>query len=354
MHVHKVALPVWHVGADTVVSACVKGSHCPKIRRYGFAEVLRDSAAYSFLGRTFMINEGVCLVGERRLAYRTVGSSSRPILFLHGVARRSQSFLPLFSSLAIDYRLTALDFRGHGSSSWCPSSNHRNEASSLDSAEAPKYTVVDYVADIDDVINEQISGSVVLYGHSLGAMVAARFASLHPSRVSALVLEDPPWHTMGARIAETPLLSFFKGLHAIRCQTSDIQQGRKLLAEMHVTDPSTGGVTRLGDVRDQASLRFTAACLQHMDPAVFEPIVAGRWLDGYPLTETIAQIQCPTLLLQADSCVGGMLTDEDAQLFQDLCSDCTFVRSPGCGHLMHWLRPTELLSHLHAFLASLN
>jgi pimeloyl-ACP methyl ester carboxylesterase len=185
-------------------------------------------------------------------------------------------------------------------------------------------------------------------------MVAARYASLHPSRVSALVLEDPPWQTMGSRIAETPLLSFFQGLHAIRRQTSDLQQCCQLLAKLEIRDPSSGSVTRLGDVRDQASLRFTAACLQHMDPAVFEPIVQGSWLDGYPLTETIQGIQCPTLLLQADSCAGGMLTDDDARLFQELSADCTLVRIPGCGHLMHWLRPTELLSHLHAFLASLH
>ncbi len=90
-----------------------------------------------------------------------------------------------------------------------------------------------------------------------------------------------------------------------------------------------------------------------LDPAVLDPIVAGNWLDGYDVRETLAGIPCPTLLLQADPQRGGMLSEEDAQLAESLISDCWRVKIPGCGHLIHGLQPEESTRYTLPFLASL-
>ena len=127
----------------------------------------------------------------------------------------------------------------------------------------------------------------------------------------------------------------------------------KQLSAMIVAEPGSGAEVPLKTIRDPASIRFTAGCLMDLDPAVLDPVVAGKWLDGYDVRETLAGIACPTLLLQADPQRGGMLSEEDAQLAESLISDCARVRIPGCGHLIHELQPAESTRYTLPFLASL-
>jgi pimeloyl-ACP methyl ester carboxylesterase len=110
----------------------------------------------------------------------------------------------------------------------------------------------------------------------------------------------------------------------------------------------------LGDLRDAAAVRFTASCLRRLDPRVLEPIVAGRWLDGYDRDGLLRQIRCPVLLMQADPGSGGMLTNEDAAEIATLVADCTHVRLRGAGHLLHWERTQELTNLAMNFLETVD
>ena len=114
-----------------------------------------------------------------------------------------------------------------------------------------------------------------------------------------------------------------------------------------------GKPIRLGDVRDDTALRFSASCLGRVDPAVLTPIVEGRWLEGYDETRSFQLVRCPTLLLEADPSAGGMLQEEDARIAQSLIRDCIRIRMDGASHLIHWSRREALLNHVTAFLESL-
>src|SRR5947209_9478255 len=83
-----------------------------------------------------------------------------PMLFLHGVLRCWQDFLPLIAPLTTRWHVHALDFRGHGRSS--PRSG--------------RYRVVDYVEDAAAFLRHGCDEPAVVYGHSLGAMVALAVA----------------------------------------------------------------------------------------------------------------------------------------------------------------------------------
>jgi len=111
------------------------------------------------------------------------------------------------------------------------------------------------------------------------------------------------------------------------------------------------GFKRLGDLRDRASLTWSAECLRQLDPKVLTPVIEGRWLDGYDFPSLLSGVRCPTLLLQADPSTGGALTDEDAATLQSLVSGCQHVRFPGCGHNLHRDRPKEVLQALQSFAA---
>jgi hypothetical protein len=75
-----------------------------------------------------------------------------PLLFLHGVGRLWQDFLPLVPRFACRWQIFAVDFRGHGQSDFAPG----------------KYLVTDYVRDALFVAREVIGKPLVVYGHSLG------------------------------------------------------------------------------------------------------------------------------------------------------------------------------------------
>lgn len=230
----------------------------------------------------------------------------------------------------------ALDLRGHGDSPRRPG----------------EYLVTDYVSDVLSFL-ESRDEALVVYGHSLGAMVGASVAAKVPDKVSALILEDPPFETMGSRIHNGFFHSYFSCLRQFASSTLSVAELARNLAEMRFGPPGNERAIRLGDLRDAASLRFSAKSLKQLDPEVLVSIIEGRWLEGYDQRRILRLIKCPVLVLQADEKAGGMLGDEDAELMLDSILDCTRVRFPDAGHLLHWVETDAIARNAIAFLESL-
>ena len=262
--------------------------------------------------------------------------SGPPLLLLHGVTRAGRDFTPLVPSLVPRWTVEALDFRGHGASGRAPG----------------RYLVADYVRDVVAALQREGPAPAIVYGHSLGAMVAAGAAAAVPDRVRALVLEDPPFETMGELIAQTQFLEYFAKMRALLSgerSLVDLVQG---LADLTFAAPG-GQPVRLGDVRDRAALRLAARCLADVDPFVLDPILERRWLGGFDRDGVFAAIQCPTLMLQADPAAGGMLTDDAVRSASERIRDLSVVRFERTGHLIHWLDTPALERAVLSFLASL-
>jgi pimeloyl-ACP methyl ester carboxylesterase len=286
-----------------------------------------------------MLTEYTLAVGEASLHYARGPSSGPPMLLLHGVLRAWQDFMPLIPALAARWQVDALDFRGHGRST--PRPGH--------------YRVVDYVEDAALFLRHGCDEPAVVYGHSLGAMVALAVAGGPAAECcKAVILEDPPFETVGNRIHETVFLSQFLGMKPLAGSKASIAEVARALAEIELVTPGTGRITRLGDVRDAVALRFGARCLKQVDPDVLTPIVAGEWLKGYDLDAILAGVRCPVLLLQGDMAAGGMLTDGDAERLASRLPDCARIKLEGVGHLIHWTQTEATLRLLIAFLESLD
>ncbi len=275
------------------------------------------------------------LLGTER-HYACTDNAAPPLLLLHGVTRRWQCFLPVVDAFSLRFRVHALDFRGHGRSD----------------RETNGYRVVDYVRDAVEFVRTVLREPAVIYGHSLGAMVAAATAAKLPDLVRGVVLEDPPFDTMGSRIDTTPLRGYFSALRRWAGSDRPIGEIARELAEVRMQTPGQPTSIRLGELREAAWFRFAARCLQRLDPTVLEPIVAGRWLEGYDVAEILPRIACPTLLLQADTSAGGMLIEDDARAAERLIPDCARVKF-GCHHLIHWYDTRKLLNTTWEFLESL-
>jgi len=101
------------------------------------------------------------------------GSSSTSVVLHHGFLDHSRSWDPLAERLQGQYRVLAVDGRGHGDSDWIGAGGY--------------YYFQDYVSDLSRVIDELTEGPVILVGHSMGGMVVSLFCGAFASRVRAMV-----------------------------------------------------------------------------------------------------------------------------------------------------------------------
>jgi pimeloyl-ACP methyl ester carboxylesterase len=259
------------------------------------------------------------------------------LLMLHGVGRAGRTFSSLACLLPSRFHVRAVDFRGHGSS------DHADGA----------YRICDYLQDALAAIDAE-PGSVVLYGHSLGALVATAAAAARPTRVSAVVLEDPPSPEFWRSLADTMYQPTFAAMQrwAGRRDLSVRELAANFGNEVVKSWPD-GRVMRISDVRDAVSLRFSASCLRNLDPRVMTRILEGRWHEGYDQQASFAAVPCPALLLRGEVARGGMLSLEDAEQLQGQMSDCLRIDFPTAGHLLHWQVRNEVAGHVGTFLESL-
>src|SRR5262245_1152240 len=111
-----------------------------------------------------------------RLHYLDWGGAETPvILLLHGIARHAHTFDHLVPTLGREYRVIALDMRGHGDSDW---------------SSQGAYLVEDYVKDLEAFVRALGLERVTLLGNSTGGRVVQVFAGRNPTRVERLVVED--------------------------------------------------------------------------------------------------------------------------------------------------------------------
>lgn len=276
--------------------------------------------------------------GEAPLNYAIGPPSGPPLVFLHGVVRRWQDFVPLLPALLPRWQVTAFDFRGHGRSG-------RGDA---------RYLVTDYARDIAALLPYLLGAPAVLYGHSLGALVAMAVAAGEPEMVAGLVLEDPPAPALVQHFRSTPYYTYFARLRELACIGGSVPALARELADIRLPAASESGYVRLGDVRDATSVRFIARCLQDLDPAVLTPVLEEHWLDGYDVAQVTASIRCPVLLLRADERAGGMLARADAAALTERMADCTSIDLPGVSHQIHWAATETTLRLVLGFLESLS
>ena len=92
---------------------------------------------------------------------------------LHAHVMEASTFAPLAVALAPDWRLVALDQRGHGYS------DH-----------AASYTRDDYLGDLEAFFEHLKLQEAIVLGNSLGGLNAYQFAARHPEKVPDLVIED--------------------------------------------------------------------------------------------------------------------------------------------------------------------
>lgn len=130
-----------------------------------------------------------------------------PLILLHGITERWQTFLPLIPHLSKNWQLYIPDLRGHGQSDRV--NTH--------------YRVIEYAEDIIVLLDTQINQPSVILGHSLGALITICVAARRPQQVLAIILEEPPLHlqhTPLKNIPNGPYEAFTKIVKIVRSNQS--------------------------------------------------------------------------------------------------------------------------------------
>jgi pimeloyl-ACP methyl ester carboxylesterase len=122
--------------------------------------------------------EGRLAVADGWLAGTSRGfAPGAAVVFVHGLGGNYHFFDPQLAHVENHARLIAYDQRGSGQSSLAP---------------RKKYDLDTLVQDLSVILDVARIERAILVGHSFGADVVTRYAGLHPDRVAALVLVDPP------------------------------------------------------------------------------------------------------------------------------------------------------------------
>ncbi|MGB3711962.1 MAG: alpha/beta hydrolase [Erythrobacter sp.] len=131
-----------------------------------------------------------------RLNYEDWGASAAkrdapPLILVHGGRDHARSWDWTAEALSDEYRVIAMDHRGHGDSDWVSDGN---------------YSVGDMVYDLAQLIHQLGVGPVRIVSHSMGGNVALRYAGTFPDMVEKLVAIEGlgPSPKRLAEMRETP------------------------------------------------------------------------------------------------------------------------------------------------------
>jgi non-heme chloroperoxidase len=250
-----------------------------------------------------------------RLAYVEQGpSAGLPIIFLHGVTDSWRSFEPVLRLLPIDVHAIAISLRGHGDSV-------RPDAG---------YTYADMAGDLRTFMDRRGIGSAILVGHSMGSMVAQRFAVDCPERLAGLVL-------MGsfATIYQHPQIARFV--------ETTIAPLRDPISEPFACEWQLRTTAR---PIDSALLETVVDETLKVPARVWRAAFEG-FLQTPDFSSELSRITVPVLLMWGDR--DTYASESDQRRLRAVMPGARSIVYAGAGHAVHWENPSRITSDLMAF-----
>ena len=237
--------------------------------------------------------------------------AERPMLLVHGIGMDWRVWQAISRRLAPRFHLYAIDLRGHGGSG-------KPERG---------YSLADYAADIEDLIEVLGLQDVTLVGSSLGGAVCA-VVEAPIEMVSHRVLVDPPL-TLGPIHDEQMLRAILLLKH---------QPETELARYLFERNPGIG--RHLATVMSQ--MWHNAA------DGVIEEMLASPH-EYYRMDRELRNVESPTLLMQADPTRDAVLSAEKAHAVIKLLPHGELVTVRGAGHAIHAFKPAEFVSLVERF-----
>lgn len=269
-----------------------------------------------------MLTEQTFITNEVPINFVVEGTANHPLLLLHGITERWQTFLPLISHLSNKWRIYALDLRGHGKSG-----RVKNQ-----------YRIVDYAQDVVCFVESLISEPAVILGHSIGALTAICVAAKQRELITAAVLVEPPLHLQHTPLRDIPNSPYETFKHLVEIIRAN--QSQRAIEN---------GLLKLFPYGDPDTRRARAEVLSQLDTDALALSLENLHLAGLDLNELLMQIASPTLLIQGNPNQGAALFDEDVNRALALLHYGERVTIQNGGHMLHQSHPRAIAESVNIF-----
>lgn len=171
------------------------------------------------------------------------------VVLLHGIAASGSSWTQLIPLLQSQYRVINVDLLGFGASPKPSGISYTSD----DQVRSLRYTLA----------RHGVVGPVILVGHSMGALVAVRYASRYPRSVSRLILCSMPLYNRRdaaggsdlSRWDEASTNLYFRAYRSVRRQERLVLGGARLVARFKIR--------QYGFALDQATWYSFCQSLEH-------------------------------------------------------------------------------------------
>jgi pimeloyl-ACP methyl ester carboxylesterase len=251
--------------------------------------------------------------------HRTGGKNKPSLLLLHGITDNGLCWSRVARDLEGSYDVIMTDARGHGRSDDI----------------ATGYSLTLLADDAAGVIQALGLEKPFLFGHSMGAMTAAKVAATYPDLVCAIILEDPPLE------ASPP-----------EATNADPQAQQAWRSIFDTTLPREERIARafaMNPIWVEEEIIPWADSKAEFRPDV---MTSAAGLFETPWREIISRITCPILLITGDAERGAMVRSEVAQEASHLWHHGKLIHINGAGHNIHRDRYDKTMTAVRTFLES--
>ncbi len=276
------------------------------------------------------------MVNGLRLHYRDWGrENAPPLVLLHGWGDHSRVWDTVAAVLADDFRVLALDQRGHGESQWA-------------SAWA-EYSLENKVADLATFVDSLGLAQLSLLGHSGGGgHPAFTYTSEHPERVRRLVIVDAGPGPRDPVDSIPPPAPF----DDIEFTVQDFDDPEVVFAGMRAlwTHRYTPDPELRHWFQNNIKQRADGHWMMRWDGVLGSPnglkIPGGR--DAEQHYKVLAKIACPTLIVRGEA--SHSTSRAKVQRMMGTIPDCRVVEITRATHYPHTDNAPDFLAAVQPFL----
>ncbi len=254
---------------------------------------------------------------------------SPPMLLLHGFAQTCHSWDFVALGFSDEYRVIALDQRGHGDSDWAADGDYSPETQQND---------------ISAIVQELGLQDFVLMGLSMGGRNSFTYAANNPGRVRALVIVDAGPQNM--RQGTQNIRNFVQ-------QDDELESVDAFVQRVLQFNPRRSAEQVRGSILHNLKQLPNGNWTWKYDKRLRRP---GRRMGGDPETEKrlwgyLAQIQCPTLVARGGA--SDIIALDTADRMSAAIPNARLVTIEGAGHLVMGDSPAGFQSAVTEFIAAL-
>jgi len=278
-------------------------------------------------------------VGGAALYSRDVGQGT-PVVVLHGGPDFDHSyFLPELDRLSDSFHLIYYDQRGRGRSA--------------EGVQPHEVTLASEMEDLDKVRQHFHLDSMVLLGHSWGAVLALEYALRHPQRVSHLILMNPaPASTADYRQLRKDWLDK---------RPDDMERRKAIASSAAYKEGDPEAVTAYYRIHFQPAFarsgdyqKFMARLKSSFTKegilkarAVEDRLMTETWaLPNYDLLPKLRDLKVPTLVIHGDH---DFIPATTAEHIADAIPKARLVTLKDCGHFAYMECPAAVRQNIDAF-----